>query len=133
MDKLKIDENYLRMLSSEIESFIKVLDENRKAMIDESEDLFARYVSFSRLFNTKDLFIRIAAVVEVTFSMGHDLHDKVFHTEAYSGLEWDTRRAIGNPFFVNEEAQGQKKECIELRVETLVQALEALAKAKNHD
>lgn len=130
MSELKIDNKHLASLADVTKKFIDVLEQDNKAMLDEKEDLFKRYMAYIRLSSLNKMLVPTIQMTRNLLVLGHSLSNEKFHTAAAIEAEWDKVHLEKNPFFVQSEEENDDQGIPDEFKKLIIKALK-LAMAEN--
>lgn len=100
---LKIDEKHIEKVIIDSLQFIESLTEDIKHLADKNEDIFMRYVAYTRISSELYTIIHIHSALNSMFRCGFDLKHPILNTEKAKELGWDEPKIHKNPFFVNND------------------------------
>ncbi len=104
-EEIKIDEKYLRSQATRSLDLAKFITIQCEQMIDETEDLFIRYMCFARL---RSIFNGVEMALEISknaIGMGHNLHHPFMQTEKAIENDWDKIKLEEDHFFTTDNQE----------------------------
>lgn len=107
MNDLKIDEIHIAEIVKASESIIDSIGEDLKTLENTSNDIFDRYMAYSRLISINAIMKIEYKITKILLQNGYTLKDEVFHTESYKKHGWNDAFTHEHPFFLNEKREGK--------------------------
>lgn len=127
MTEVMIDEYELTALSDAVLTLSKRLNEEAMKITNKDEDIFNRYMSYSRMRAFIDFSEVIFKTTKHLLICGHDINHPLINTEEAKKKGWGKSNIENNPFFTTKD-QKQNHDELNCAVKSL---LTALFKAKN--
>ena len=119
MNELKIDERHLVKFVNSTKELIKNIDRDLSTIANQEEDVFIRYMSYSRLATIIDIITKMMPVVTNTFRLGFDLNYEQFCTKAFIKAGWNDGNMEDNPFFVGNKQEEEDNEAFAIEMSEL--------------
>lgn len=102
MENLKVDNEHLNDLAKFTERLISEFQKDVALLKDDKADIFDRYMAFNRCATLANFIEPIKKSLIASMIGGHNLQNKIFHTESGKKNGWDNPKPDDHPFFENE-------------------------------
>lgn len=110
MNEVIIDENELISVSRDAHELSKILSNESEKLKNSNEDIFTRYMSYSKLRAFVELGDVFFKIVKHSMIAGHNISHPLINTDEAKQRGWDSIKIEEDPFFTTKEEKENDNE-----------------------